>query len=122
MPSPPTAIPCELIAADLLQCTTGETAFAPLKTSIPAGNTEYSEAEIRGCLRMPVITANSLPPYISEQKINLRAVFPWLQQPLPEFDISNQIKVQFPLELRGIRLPTTLPPGSSSMVKWEVSS
>ena len=120
MPSPSTSILCELVAADLVQCLVGDEAFAPLKTSIPAGNVEYSEDEIRGSIRMPAITARCLPPYTTEQLVSIRATLPLLKQQLPKFDVRKQVRVEFPIELRNIGLPGSLPPRSMSTVRWEV--
>lgn len=120
MPSPSSLIPCSLEPSDLIESVVGNEGYTHLPTSIPAGNLEFSDKGFRGSIQIPAMRARSVQPYNSEQRISLRAVLPWLKHKLDEFDVSNTITVQFPLELRRIKVPSALAPKFGHVVRWEV--
>lgn len=121
MPSPSTPIFCEALSSDLVRGSQGVGDRAHLPTSIPAGNADYTSQSIRCYLDMFVTNVRSLPPYSSQQTISLRGILPWLREPLAQFDVSKSITVQFPLELRDIKVPGALTPRFAYSVRWEVS-
>jgi hypothetical protein len=106
---------------DLVERVEGDGGHACLPSSIPAGNVEFAEESVRCRLQLPPMNARSVPPYISEQKITLQAVLPWLKQELGNFDITKSITLQFPLELKSIKVPSALAPRFGYSLRWEVS-
>ena len=122
MPSPACQIPCAIVGSDLLVPLESDDCRAYLPRSIAAGHTGTSEDVAKVLLAAPNISPRSRQPYIEKRDVALRAIMPWLDRELTNFDVKMSVVIQYPLDIRHAQALASVAPGTQTEVSWQVSN
>ena len=91
-----------------------------LPRSIAAGHIETTEDSAKILLAVPNINPRARQPYIVTRDIGLRAIMPWLDRELANFDAKRNVVIQYPLEIRGAQALASVAHGTQTEVSWQV--
>ena len=120
MPSPKCPIPISSLTSKGLRRVSGQDGIAFIQDPIAPGAT----ATLQTCLKVLIPTTRSTPAtdkeFITQDKLELVAVMPWLNRKMPHFNFSRTIEIQHPVHLRNFRYLPTLAQGSTSRFSYEV--
>ena len=120
MPSPKTPIPIFVASSeDLVPVARDEgTAFIP--GLIEPGIAVTLDATIK--VLIPLVNEPQPPgsQYFRNTNVAVRAEMTWLNRPLPYFNFSHSIDIQYPVELRNFAFLPSMAPGSRNRYSYEV--
>jgi hypothetical protein len=121
MPSPSCHIPSRIITSDVLLPLANDEGRANLPISIPAGHSVASEDFARVLIATPNINPQSRAPYSATEDVALRAIMPWLDSELTNFDLRKNITIEYPLDLREGKGLASVAHGIKTEISWQVS-
>jgi hypothetical protein len=121
MPSPSCQIPSTIIPSDALLPLANDDGRAFLPTSIPGGHSTTSDDFAQVLLATPTINPRSRAPYIATEDVALRAIMPWLDRELTNFDVRKKITIQYPLDIREAKGLASVAHGMKTEISWQVS-
>jgi hypothetical protein len=121
MPSPSCQIPSRIIPSDILLSLANDRGRANLPISIPAGHSAASEDFARVLIATPNINPRSQAPYSATEDVALRAVMPWLNSELTNFNVRKNITIEYPLDLREGKGLASVAHGTKTEISWQVS-
>jgi hypothetical protein len=121
MPSPSCHIPSRIIPSDILLSLANDEGRANLPVSIPAGHSVASEDFARVLIATPNINPLSRAPYSATEDVALRAIMPWLDSELTNFDLRKNITIEYPLDLREGKGLASVAHGTKTEISWQVS-
>jgi hypothetical protein len=120
MPSPTRPIPLTVIGSEWIEPLEGEEGRLYLSRSIPIGESTTLDGSVKAKIRYldrPIRDNNAIR---EKHAISLRATMPWLDRELPLFSFTRTIDIQYPLELTGPSILSTLAPGSRNKLTVKV--
>lgn len=69
----------------------------------------------------PNINPRSQAPYSATEDVALRAVMPWLDSELTNFNVRKNITIEYPLDLREGKGLASVTHGTKTEISWQVS-
>ncbi|OCL06100.1 hypothetical protein AOQ84DRAFT_366097, partial [Glonium stellatum] len=120
MPSPTRPIPVTAVESDWFKPVPGDEGIAYLPISIPAGHSMTVEGSIKVLIRPNIVDPRPGVQFFSREDIVINAEMPWLKRPLPHFEYTKAVDLQYPCELRNFSNLATLAQGATGKVTCEV--
>ena len=120
MPSPTRPIPVTAVESDWFKPVLGYEGITCLPVSIPPGCSMTAEGSIKVLIRPN--EPDPLPgvQFFRREDIVINAEMPWLKRPLPHFEYTKTVDLQYPCELRNFSNLATLAQGTTGKVTCEV--